>query len=128
MRVLDRGLLSEFRHGDVVYVDPDEPAEPGRQVALRGEVGLTLWRLVDEDGMPVLRSPDPHRPDEPLDAESVAAICGVFVGGRFETSRAAANAPGAPIHGTVRRGADASGRRPHRSARHRPNGRKSDTC
>ena len=74
------GMEPEFRAGDFVYVDPDEPAEHGCCVAVRCGQGATTVRwLVIEDGRRVLWAPDPDVPDCVLDAGDETAIQGVVV-------------------------------------------------
>ena len=75
------GMEPEFRAGDFVFVDPDEPMEHGCCVAVRrgrDEATTVRW-LVIEDGRRVLRAPDPEVPDCVLDASNETTIQGVVV-------------------------------------------------
>ena len=76
-----RGMEPVLRAGDFVYVDPDEPAEPGRYVAARlPETGETAVRRLDlEGGRRVLRGEDPELPDVVPNADNETMIVGVVV-------------------------------------------------
>ena len=86
MRAADDGAAPRVARGDHVWVDPDEPAEPGRLVAAwaDGEESATIVRpMVLADGRRVLRALDGASPDIVLDADNETMIRGtvVFVGG-----------------------------------------------
>ena len=70
-----------FLDGDYLYVDPDEPAEPGCYVAVGGgEAGATTLRLlVEEDGRRVLRALNPGWPEWILVAGNETMILAVVV-------------------------------------------------
>lgn len=80
-RLADRAMEPVFLAGDFVTVDLDEPAEPGRFVAVReGDTdATTVRRMVLEDGRRVLRAEDPDVPDVVLDASNETMIQGVVV-------------------------------------------------
>ncbi|MDE0063673.1 MAG: hypothetical protein OXP09_16715 [Gammaproteobacteria bacterium] len=86
VRVDDEALAPQIRKGDYVYVDPDEPAVPGRFVAVWDAVQAetTVRMLARSGGRDVLRVFDGSRSDEVLDASNETDIQGavVFVGRR----------------------------------------------
>ena len=83
-RMADDSMVPRVCARDFFFVDPDEPAEPGRLVGLRdpesGEVTCRL--LVAEDGKRLFRAADPHWPDRVLTRDNETMIAGtvVFVG------------------------------------------------
>ena len=81
VRVADDGVAPRLVAGDYVYVDPDEPAEHGRLVAVwDGEPRETAVRLyVVEDGRRVLRALAGGHPDRVVDADNETDIRGVVV-------------------------------------------------
>ena len=81
LRVRGDRMAPRIRHGDYVYVDPEMSAEPGRFVALaHGEPGeATVWQIVEEGGLRVLRALDARCPDRALDTDAEALIRGVVV-------------------------------------------------
>ena len=86
VRVSDGALAPHIREGDYVSVDPDEPAVPGRFVAVWDAVrAATTLRLLARSGdRQVLRVFDESQPDTVLDASNETDIQGtvVFVGCR----------------------------------------------
>ncbi len=86
VRADDDALAPRIRKGDYVYVDPDEPAVPGRLVAVWDAVHAktTVRLLVSSGGRDVLRVFDGSQSDEVLDASNETDIQGavVFVGRR----------------------------------------------
>ncbi len=86
VRVGDDALAPHICEGDYVSGDPDEPAVPGRFVAIWDAVrAATTLRLLARSGdRQVLRVFDESQPDTVLDASNETDIQGtvVFVGRR----------------------------------------------
>ena len=86
MRMPDASMRPRFADGDYLFVDPDEPAEPGRFVAVEDpETGERTVRLMQaRDGRRVLRPLDgEYRPEIALDRDNETMILGTVVfGGR----------------------------------------------
>lgn len=81
LRLVGDAMAPVFRAGELIYVDPDVPAESGRFVAMRHEgTGTTLVRrIVEEDGRQVLRAQDSDVPDCGFGAEMGTSFLGVVV-------------------------------------------------
>ena len=79
LRVADDAMAPRFRMGDFVTVDPDEPAAPGRCVAVAGdEPGTaTVGVVVEERGAWCVR--DGARSEIVFGTEAETAILGVVV-------------------------------------------------
>lgn len=97
-RADDDGVAPHVARGDFAWVDPDEPANPGRLVAAwsDGPGSATLVRsMLLVDGRRVLRAQDDASPDIVLDADNETMIRGtvVFAGRGFKRTRGVA--PGA---------------------------------
>ena len=82
VRVAEDAMAPRVRMGDYVWIDPDEPATPGRFVAVRdpGRGGQTVVRLlVERDGRRFLRALDERCPERIVDASNETDIRGVVV-------------------------------------------------
>ena len=82
VRVAEDAMAPRVRMGDYVWIDPDEPATPGRFVAVRdpGRGGETVVRLlVERDGRRFLRALDERCPERIVDASNETDIRGVVV-------------------------------------------------
>ena len=77
-------MAPRVAEGDWFFVDPDEPAAPGRLVGVADpDTGERTCRLLaEEDGRWVLRAVDARWPSRVLDGDLVTMITGtvVFVG------------------------------------------------
>ena len=85
-RAADGGAAPRVPEGGWVWVDPDEPADPGRLVAAWADAAesATIVRLmVAEDGRRLLRALGEGFPDIELTRDNETMIRGavVFVGG-----------------------------------------------
>ena len=79
---MDDALAPVAAAGDFAWIDPDEPAEDGRLVAVweDGPGSATLVRLLEaEDGRRVLRALDPGWPERVLDRDNETMIRGTVV-------------------------------------------------
>ena len=81
LRMGDGSMRPRFEAGDWLYVDPDEPAEPGRCVGIEDPDGggRTARLMVERDGRRVLRALDGGRPDIVLDRDNETMILGTVV-------------------------------------------------
>ena len=82
VRVAEDAMAPRVRVGDYVWIDPDEPAVPGRFVAVRdpGRSGETVVRLlVERDGRRILHAFDERCPERIVDAGNETDIRGVVV-------------------------------------------------
>ena len=81
LRMDDASMSPRFEAGDWLYVDPDEPAEPGRYVGIEDpESGVRTARLmVERDGRPALRALDGGWPEIALDHDNETMILGTVV-------------------------------------------------
>ena len=80
VRMADDSMSPALRAGDYAYVDPAEPAEPGRLVAIHdGSGGTTVREMVARSGRRVLRALVPGWPERVLDADNETMIRGVVV-------------------------------------------------
>ena len=81
LRIVGDAVPPEFRAGDFVYVDPDEPAAPGRFVALAADDAetATVGRVVDDGRTWRVRTADGARPDIVFGTDAETAILGVVV-------------------------------------------------
>ena len=80
VRMADDSMSPAPRAGDYAYVDPAEPAEPGRLVAIHdGSGGTTVREMVARSGRRVLRALAPGWPERVLDADNETMIRGVVV-------------------------------------------------
>ncbi|MXY55307.1 MAG: hypothetical protein F4Y41_02750 [Gammaproteobacteria bacterium] len=78
----DDSAAPYVRGGEWVWVDPDEPAEPGRLVAAWADAAesVTIVRLMVVDGeLRVLRAPDGGLPDIAVTRDNETMIRGVVV-------------------------------------------------
>ena len=83
LRMADGSMSPQLEEGDWLWVDPDEPAEPGRLVAIEDpETGERTARLM-VDGR-VLRAVSGDRPDIVVTRDNETLILGtvVFMGSR----------------------------------------------
>ena len=83
LRMADGSMSPRFEEGDWLWVDPDEPAQPGRLVAIEDpETGERTARLM-VDGR-VLRAVSGDRPDIVVTRDNETMILGtvVFMGSR----------------------------------------------
>ena len=81
LRMADASMQPRFAAGDHLFVDPDEPAEPGRFVAIEDpETGERTARLMEaRDGRRVLRPLDAHWPELVVDRDNETMILGTVV-------------------------------------------------
>ena len=82
VRVAEDAMAPRVRTGDYIWIDPDEPAVPGRLVAVRdpGRGGETVVRLlVERDGRRILCALDDRCPERTVDAGNETDIRGVVV-------------------------------------------------
>lgn len=86
LRMADASMSPRFEDGEWLLVDPDEPAEPGRYVAIEHpETGERTARLmVEAGGRRILRAADGVAAALALDRDNETMILGtvVFKGGR----------------------------------------------
>ena len=85
VRMEDDSMAPVLARGQWAFVDPDEPMRPGCLVGVDQPetAGVTVRRLVEEDGRRLLRAEAAGWPDGVVDHDSETLICGtvVFVGG-----------------------------------------------
>ena len=81
MRMAGTSMAPRFRDGDYLYVDPDEPVETGRFVAIDDPETSerTVRLLVKTDGRRLLRALCCEGPDRILDAGNESMVLGVVV-------------------------------------------------
>jgi SOS-response transcriptional repressor LexA len=81
LRVKGPSMEPDYQEGELIYVDPERPAEHGKDVVVRfeGQQEATFKRLVVDGGYYYLRAlnPDWPRPFIPVDED--ATLCGVVV-------------------------------------------------
>lgn len=71
----------DLREGELVYIDPDVPANHGRIVVVRldGREEATIKKLIVEGGERYLKASNPAWPDPVIRITEDATICGVAV-------------------------------------------------
>ena len=81
VRLSGHAMEPVFLDGEYLYVDPDEPAEPGRHIWVHddGTGESTVRLMVEEDGRRVLRALNPGWPEWTLDHDNETMIQGVVV-------------------------------------------------
>ena len=81
VRMPDASMAPELPPGAWAFVDPDEPMAPGRLVGVDDAEsgGVTVRRLVAEDGRLLLRAADPGWPDVAVTSDNETAIRGTVV-------------------------------------------------
>jgi SOS-response transcriptional repressor LexA len=82
LRVSGISMEPKYQHGDIIFVDPDVPAEHGSNVVVRldDENQATFKQLVVEDGRKYLRPLNPDWQPRMIPINGNATICGVAVG------------------------------------------------
>lgn len=71
----------EFRDGDYIFVDPDAPPKNKSYVVVRldDRQEATFKQLIEEDGRRMLRPLNPAWPEQIVEINGNATICGVVV-------------------------------------------------
>lgn len=82
LRVSGISMEPKYQHGDIIFVDPDVPAEHGSNVVVRldDENQATFKQLVVEDGRKYLRPLNPDWQPRMIPINGNATICGVAIG------------------------------------------------
>lgn len=82
LRVRGISMEPRFREGEVVIVDPDRAADPGKFVIAKktGSQGATLKQLIYEDSSPYLKAINPAWPEQIIKIDQDWHICGVVIG------------------------------------------------
>jgi SOS-response transcriptional repressor LexA len=83
LRVSGVSMEPRYQHGDIIFVDPDVPAEHGRNVVVRldDENQATFKQLVVEGDHRFLKPLNPDWPGPKLiQIDGNATICGVVIG------------------------------------------------
>jgi SOS-response transcriptional repressor LexA len=80
--MLNHHARHSFRPGDLIFVDPDRPAENGSMVVVKldGAIDATFKQLVIEDETRYLKALNPSWPDPIIKLDQSASICGVVIG------------------------------------------------
>ena len=81
VRMADASMAPDLPQGHWAFVDPDEPMAPGRLVGVDDPAagGVTVRRLVEEDGRRILRAADPAWPDLEVTRDNETLIRGTVV-------------------------------------------------
>ena len=81
VRMRDDAMAPLLPSGHWAFVDPDEPMAPGRLLGVDDPErdGVTVRRLVEEDGCWILRAAVPGWPDVVVTSENETLICGTVV-------------------------------------------------
>ena len=86
LRVKDESMAPKFHDGELIYVDPNAPADAGRYVVVCTDSAAeaTFKQLVEADGHRYLRALNADWPKPVVEARESVRICGVVVfhGGR----------------------------------------------
>ena len=81
VRMADASMAPDLPRGRWAFVDPEEPMAPGRLVGVDDPAtcGVTVRRLVGEDGRRILRAADPAWPDIEVTRGNETLIRGTVV-------------------------------------------------
>ena len=80
MRVSGESMEPTYRHGDIIYVDPDVAPVHGKDVVIRLGNDMILKRLVVEGERRFLKPLNPNWPEKFINMPPDARIVGVVVG------------------------------------------------
>lgn len=82
LRVRGMSMSPRYDDGDVIFVDPDVPADHGKNVVVRLETEMeaTFKQLVIEDGRKFLKALNPDWTPRIMEISANATICGVVIG------------------------------------------------
>jgi SOS-response transcriptional repressor LexA len=71
----------KFGKGDLIFVDPEVPAESGKYVVVRlaGSDEADFKQLIIEGGRHYLKALSPDWPDRITEMDEAAQVCGVVV-------------------------------------------------
>ena len=81
LRVKGASMEPKFGNSDLIFVDPEVPAESGKYVVVRlaGSDEADFKQLIVEGGRRYLKALDPDWPDRIAEMEEAAQVCGVVV-------------------------------------------------
>lgn len=76
------GSKPSYDPGDIIFVDPDQVAQPGDRVVVRldGDSKATFKQYIEEDGRRLLKALNPDWKPRYVEIDSEATICGVVIG------------------------------------------------
>lgn len=86
LKLVGLSMSPDYRDGEIIQVDPDVPAEHGKDVVVRTPDGLaTFKRLqISETGEQYLMALNPDLPDRIIKVPEGTIICGVCTGSWLE--------------------------------------------
>lgn len=81
LRVRSTSMEPKFYEGDLIFVDPNVPADHGKYVVVRLDESnqATFKQLIVEDGKQYLKALNPDWPNRIIEVEEESTICGVLV-------------------------------------------------
>ena len=81
LRVRGSSMEPKFHEGDLIFVDPNAPAEHGKYVVVRIDASneATFKQLIIEEGSQYLKALNPDWPNRIIEIDEDASICGVIV-------------------------------------------------
>lgn len=81
LRIRGASMEPRFKEGDLIYIDPDEPAAHGKfvVVTLEDRNEALFKQLLIEGGRRYLRALNPSWPEQIVEIDGNATICGVAV-------------------------------------------------
>ena len=81
LRVKGASMEPKFGNGDLIFVDPEVPAESGKYAVVRlaGSDEADFKQLIVEGGRHYLKALNPDWPDRIAEMEEAAQVCGVVV-------------------------------------------------
>ena len=81
LRVRGSSMEPKFHEGDLIFVDPNAPAEHGKYVVVRIDASneATFKQLIVEEGSQYLKALNPDWPNRIIEINEDASICGVIV-------------------------------------------------
>ncbi len=81
LRVRGTSMEPKFHEGDLIFVDPNAPAEHGKYVVVRIDSSneATFKQLIIEEGSQYLKALNPDWPNRIIEIDEDASICGVIV-------------------------------------------------
>ena len=81
LRVRGASMEPKFREGELIFVDPQAPAEHGNYVVVRFEASneVTFKQLIVEEGKQYLKTLNPDWPNRIIEVAADTVLCGVII-------------------------------------------------